>query len=467
VSAGANVDPRVAIVPGTCSQPSPGRAIAWRSVAAALALAGPFIYFAWHALTMIERGRLGDFPHFYYAAAAMRSGDDIYASWQQGYLYPPLWAFLVTPLTALSLERAAAVQVILNSIAGMTALFLCSREAQRRLVGEASLWLVLVGALLCLVVLNNSVRAEIEMGQTNSWVLLAIVLSLCALDRFPWASGVLLGMAFNIKFQTVAFLPYLLLRRRWAAAASFIVGIVLWSLVPMLATGWSTGMHNLAVAYSGVLDLVGVHTGLGVAAKNPMDAAFSISITSAMARLVGPGREASALVLAAGVLGTSVLAAFSIYRRSGVPFLCWPGAGRQSQPELRGVTALEWAGMVVVALVFSPQTNTRHFVLLALPASIGAALILKAPRERRLALVALVILACGLMLPPGGETMREAVWFWRGIGGQSWCILLCYGLLLGAGMRHLSGGSVEACSNTMYTPNLHGSGGIATGPVKR
>jgi Glycosyltransferase family 87 len=404
-----------------------------------------FVYFGWHAISKISQGRMGDFPHFYYAALALRTGTDIHLSWRQGYLYPPLWAFLIRPLTAIDVMSAAKVQVLLNCSAAIVAAVLCSREVGRRLLGRVSAAQALLVALLCVFVVNNAFRAEIEMGQTNTWVLLATVLSLSLLDRHPWLSGLALGFAFNIKFQTGAFLPYLLFRRRWMAALSLCAGIVFWSLLPMTATGWTTGVHNLAVAYLGMLDLFGLHTAMHVTAKNPMGAPFSLSITSAMARIVGPGREGTALMLSSGVLALWLLAVFAAYRRAGIPFIHWPCARSQHAEKWRAATALEWAGIISLSLAFSPQTNSRHLILLTLPVAAAGTLILRAPRERWLAAAALAILACGLLLPPGMPGARESLGWWRGIGGQSWSILGSCWLVYFAGLRYVSRCGTKAC----------------------
>jgi hypothetical protein len=403
---------------------------AWRLPAAAALLGGIYFLFALHAARKISHGSVGDFQHFYYAADAMRRGQDLYASWHHGYLYPPLWAFLILPLAWLDLDQAARVQLALSAAVSVLALLLASRESQRRILGHSTLLGTCAGALLAAIVLYGPLSADLAMGQTNAWVLLALVTGLITLDRRPALAGAALGFAFSIKFQAIAFLPYLLIRRRTIAAAWFVLSVLILNLLPAAAMGWSGNLHGLAVAYSGVLDLLGVKTGLAVA-KNPMDAPFSISITSAMARLLGPGHEFGAIALSLAVIALCAGAAWGLYRRHGIPMLRWPPAPDQAAQPWSSMIAAEWSGLIVLALAFSPQTNPRHLALLACPVTLGAALLIASPRRvRPLISASLLVLFLAISFPPSGEWSRPVARWWTGIGGRSWGVLACYAVLL-------------------------------------
>ena len=69
-------------------------------------------------------GPTGDFVHFYDAARAMVHGEDLYSSGRGGYIYPPLLAFLYTPLAGLSETTAATVLLVVNMSLLLLALFL-------------------------------------------------------------------------------------------------------------------------------------------------------------------------------------------------------------------------------------------------------------------------------------------------------------------------------------------------------
>ena len=108
----------------------------------------------------------------------------------------------------------------------------------------------------------------------------------------------------------------------------------------------------------------------------------------------------------------------------------------------------------MVTLIFSPQTNSRHFVLMLLPMAMALAAILSVMRRgpRMMMLTGLVICYAALVLPPGSHRiqwlyMLRANWFY--LGGPSW-------VLLGATSLFLLGGLGDprpsAQSSANYTP---------------
>jgi Glycosyltransferase family 87 len=419
----------------------------WAFVGGLAPLVGVYVYVGWHAIAMAGRGQFSDFAHFYYASRAMRENLDIYSSWQHGYLYPPLWAFLIQPLAGLSITTAAKIQVMLNCAAALAALLLASWEAQRRLCGRVEWWRVTTGAILVVLILSGPLRSDIEMGQTNAWTLLGVVVALCLLDRFPPGVGLALAFAYNIKFHTVIFLPYLLVRRRWACAAWFVAFGAALSLLPSLSTGWSTNLHYLGVSYSGVLDLFGISTPLHVAARSPLDVGFSISIPSMLARMFGGSGDRLALELSLVLLVAGVIVAATFYRLRRVPLLMWPAAPAAHAQPWRSMSCVEWAGLAIVVLAFSPQSNSRHFVLAVLGASVAAAMLFSTGRPRAWAGLALLTLLLGMNLPPGSDRTRAAEEWWRAVSGHSWTILLAYAMMLWAVLSHVSARASEHASS--------------------
>ena len=77
-------------------------------------------------------GDTGDFVHFFEAARAMVRGQDIYSSGRGGYIYPPLLAFLYTPLAGLPQNAAAVVLLFCNTALLLGSVFLAVREFARR-----------------------------------------------------------------------------------------------------------------------------------------------------------------------------------------------------------------------------------------------------------------------------------------------------------------------------------------------
>src|SRR5262249_7930901 len=193
--------------------------------------------------------------------------------------------FLYTPLAFLPENVAAVVLLACNLGLLLGAGFLAAREVAERFGVRASAatlaTLVLVGCFLT----GDKLRGELQMWQTNALLQFLIVLSLCWLDRRPVLSGVALGLAFNIKYLPLVFLPYLILRRRWRTVAAFVVAIPAFAFLPAVLTGSEANLKNLAVAYSGIFRLLGSTVEVGEAANIfPLRSFLSISLTSAIAR---------------------------------------------------------------------------------------------------------------------------------------------------------------------------------------
>src|SRR5258707_2105741 len=77
-----------------------------------------------------------DFGHFYRAANAMRHGQDIYAATNGHYIYPPLLAFVLQPLTFLSENTAVVVWLVLSAFAVFGAAIIAAKETAWRWIGE-------------------------------------------------------------------------------------------------------------------------------------------------------------------------------------------------------------------------------------------------------------------------------------------------------------------------------------------
>ena len=217
---------------------------------------------------------------------------------------------------------------------------------------------------------ENELRAQMTMLETDALMLLMFTLALCWLDRRPiWAGLALAPCILNIKYLSIVTLPYLILRGRWKAAGSMVLGIIFFALLPALLLGWHEEIRCLQVSTGGLLRWVGLSPAEthSIEVHNLADD-LSISITSGVARMMSPrGFSNPAIMLVAtgiGLLAVVVVAwmyrinGFSIWRRS-------PSPGRAGKP-FSDLTPLEWAGLVTAALVFSPNTNSRHLVLAVL-----------------------------------------------------------------------------------------------------
>ena len=391
----------------------------------------------------------GDFLAFFEAGQAMRTGADLYVERHRNYIYPPLVALLYLPLTVLAdpptLHRTAGIiALFLNVTMSIATVWMLARESVRRLGSASALaapWVVPVVALLATLIIADKTRSELRMWQTNVLMLFLIALGVRWLDRRPMLAGLILGLAVNIKYLPIAFLPWLLLRRRFRAAGGLVLGILAGAFAPALWVGWSTNLAYLRSGFAGLLGLFGVAPAPSSshAVMEDIAGGLSISFTSAFARaLGGPEHATGALAISAlfcvGIAGAAAL----LYWKRGLPVLAWPSAAHQGQGPFPLLILLEAAAIIIALLAFGPQTNPRHLYLLLLPAAVAAALLIGGTfddamahpaasglRVRLPVLLGVLTLVGAISLPPGGtQTLDHALGVWRAIAGPSYGLLV-------------------------------------------
>jgi hypothetical protein len=163
----------------------------------------------------------------------------------------------------------------------------------------------------------------------------------------------------------------------------------------------------------------------------------SISLTSGLARTTGLPAPWP-LLIAAGIGAFFCLSVASEYLQNRVPLLKWPQVGQQAAAPFRGILSVEWIGMLLITLIFSPFTNSRHlYMLLDVNIAAGALLLGSKGLVRRTPLaVATACMALGISLPPGGiRVFEHADQFWRHIGGPAWCMLGLFVVLIRTNVR--------------------------------
>jgi hypothetical protein len=167
---------------------------------------------------------------------------------------------------------------------------------------------------------------------------------------------------------------------------------------------------------------------------------LSVSITSGLARILGEnGFTNSQIMVAAAAVGIlALIVAALLYRKACLPLLIWPGASKQMRQPYAGLVALEWAGLVAVAVAFSPNTNARH-LLLAMPVFIaGVILVLAARRTVSVApAVAGILLIFWSFIMPLHHVWKLGYRHYR-YSGPGWSVLIGYLLILWVGVRYLA-----------------------------
>ncbi len=404
----------------------------WRLVLAHTTLATACVVMLITSRSVTGRGTTGDFPLFVQAGRALLAGEPLHAA-NRGYLYGPFPALLFAMLSPLGQAGCAWAMGVFNAAALWLCVMTGARAALRAFAVQPGALINADVALIGLLLTLDKARSVINGGQTDLLVLLPIVLALAWQDRRPTLAGIALGFAANIKYTTLVFFPYMLWRRQWRACGAMMVSTLAFALLPAAVCGWSRNLDHWRSALSGLGSLVGVRTDTAAAPVGDVTFDQSISISSAIARWLIPVSGRAAADLATAVVAIGVLAcSWLLYRRARIPLPFRP-ATDAAEPSLRW---LEWSGLIVALLAFSPQTQGRHFVLL-LPLYLAAGVMLCRPRApRRVLLLGLLVMQAGLILPPPGLSWSlRAMPAWRAVGGASWCAIIFFLAYLNTGLR--------------------------------
>ena len=402
---------------------------------------GVFTFLA--ASRMLRGAGFGDFHVFHDAFMAVLAGEDLYDSGIGGYIYPPLFAVVFAPLGLLSLPHAGAAYTVINGCLAFVCLWLAASETLRRFdakIDRAALPGVMVFAL---AMFGDKLRIELQGGQTDLWILLCVLLGLKWVGTRPILAGFMLGLAGNLKYQSLIILPYLIVRGRWRALISSLASMAGLAVSSAVVFGWERNLGYLSRAFGGIARMVGIGADTEAANVQGISWIRSVSLPSVFARIQEwgglPGFAMPLLTLIAA--GGCLLVVVQIYRGRNQSVFVGRGLADDSTPGGRAIVMLEWTGLLVAVMVFGPQTNARH-MLLMLPLGTIAGVLVLVPRPgiRRLpVLAASVFLLLAFVLPAGSGDNDRAVHAWRWIGGISIATLTLLFVTLSAGLKWANG----------------------------
>ncbi len=178
---------------------------------------------------MRERTYYGDFDNYFSAALSLREGTPL----PQRYLYPPLWASVLAPLTTLGEEWTLTFAWTLNLVSTVLCVVVLPRVLERYGFSRP----LAVAVTVIVGVVNVPILRTLGYAQINMHVLAAILLMLDWYPRHRFASAMALAIAVNLKISPVVLaLPFLWAGDvRWLAMfAASIVGI---GALPVVAYG--------------------------------------------------------------------------------------------------------------------------------------------------------------------------------------------------------------------------------------
>lgn len=395
-----------------------------------------------------------DFKAFYLAAEAARLGNNPYRAGDEVYVYPPMLAALMSPLSMLNMTQAAWVWFGLTVVATGGALWLVWNTLKNRLNWKTEPGDFILALGVTMLIWQTQCRWQFEQGQTDWLTLCALSISFALLDRYPAIVGMALGFAINIKYMPVLVVGYLAFRRRWSTVIWSMVGVVVWALLPALVYGWSNNLLFLGQGLSGLGKLFGVVIPEQAYYIFPLTYDRSITFTSAWARIA----ESRGLgnVFIAGMTALSALTVVAIgciiYRTSQVRLWNGRGGALESQPVNRGIVAMEFWLSIVLMLTFSLQAQMRHFYLL-LPLVLMTSGLLVCGSTTRIRSLALAGLLIGVVGSIGADIFslfgaRES---WKFISGAAVSTVILGFLTLVAGIQEVQ--YHQATANGFTTDN--------------
>jgi hypothetical protein len=200
------------------------------------------------------RGMSWDFELFRLGALAASAREPLYeaaAAGPGGYLYAPIFALALQPLTWFSSDTGLAIW----TGASLIALF----ASAQLLEGAVARWLgrpaLPMFGLVALLVLAVPTASNFRWSNSNAFMMLLITGALAAhVARRPQWTGLLLSLAATIKLTPFLFLGWLALRRDGRALVAFGAGSVLWlAVIPAAALGPSYAMSETKAWLSAVV----------------------------------------------------------------------------------------------------------------------------------------------------------------------------------------------------------------------
>lgn len=396
-----------------------------------------------------SRGLYPAWHSFYSAAEALRLGNDPLAASDNWYIYPPLFAWLLSPLTHLQRFESAWAFFAISIAATLAACLVISRLIADRFSLNKSHTMLPLSIGLAWLAHSRFAYWEFQQSQTDWLILVCFVGAIAWMDRRPLLCGLALGFAANIKYLSLIALPYLLIRRRFAAAAWTVAGCLVFAILPSVFIGWETNQRMLSSSLQRLSLIARNDAELGrddgFSGMFPITWDRSVSIPSCASRIArdtGLGSSGTLAIMAL-ISASAAALAWTFYRRNSVPLLL----GRSPRNDLAdptgmmpGVLLLEWLGVMLICIDFGPQMTPRHTFLL-LPLTLLSVVLALHPRQGapcwRAAIAAVLPIGSAMLAAAYRSESSPRAWpnYMSMIG---WAWLAAYLLLLYHGIRYLS-----------------------------
>jgi hypothetical protein len=316
-----------------------------------------------------------------------------------GFTYPPVFALVMLPFVPMPLWLRDLVWYGVTLAATLGVFNLSEQIAVKSLAAPLTraelFWL----RLFALVLSAKLILAVFENQAYDALVLVAVLLGLEALgEERPVAAGAGLALAAALKATPLIFLPYLLWKRYFAAAAAFVLVCALASLLPDLLFAPAGGPGYFSTWLG---DVAGPSLGINPASapfafwdganilNHSLRGALALNVHEAHRRTLFEAALASADVCFMVVVGT--LLAISPRRPQSI--------------------AIDGSLLLIAMLMLSPMTSRSHYVALVLPYMTLLACNWRDQRTARLGRTVLLA-SFALVTLAGNDAVGEAFTIW-------------------------------------------------------
>lgn len=287
------------------------------------------------------------------------------------FTYPPPFALLMIPFVPLPIWARDVLWYLLTWGALAVVWRGCESLAFRACKGvwtehELATFRVLSGLLSLKFIL-----AVLENQAYDLLALAFIVAGLCAIANGRVAGAAALALAAAIKATPLIFLPWLVITRRYMAAAVFVLVLALVSLLPDLLFAPANAAHGHLVTWAS--DVAGAslrnQSGPGNLAFWSGSNLLNHSLRGAVARIIDERADPA--------LFKSVLYA------TWLVFAAALGGLLLKSPKRDDFTGVDASLLLIGMLMLSPMTSRSHYVVLVLPFMVLTAVAIRDDRARR------------------------------------------------------------------------------------
>ena len=293
------------------------------------------------------------------------------------FTYPPGFAFVMLPFAGMPMGLRLFVWYVIT-IAATVGVYKLSEKLAARLFAEP-FGLVEQGwaRILALVLSIKFALAVLENQAYDTLSMVFVMLGLIGLAgrRDIWG-GAAIGFAAAIKATPLIFLPYLIVKRRFAAAAAFTVVLLLVSYAPDIFFTPQGGSQGYLSAWLRHI--------AGASLFNPDAAQFNFwsGANSLNHSLRGAVSLQINEVTQAGLFK-------AVWYGIDLAFVALCAALIMLRKERPGLLAIDASILLIATLMLSPMTSRSHYVVLVLPYVVLSMVVLRDQATRWIGIVVL------------------------------------------------------------------------------